>query len=126
MPLYTLWETAPIGEIIFAALHCTGGDVLIAAGALVLAVILFGNRAWPGRRYTAVAAGTIWFGLLYTAFSEWLNVDIRQSWAYGDAMPILPALGTGLSPMLQWILVPAAGFWIAGRKPLAGGTVPAE
>src|SRR3546814_11930886 len=30
MPLYTLWETGSPSEIAFAALHCTGGDILIA------------------------------------------------------------------------------------------------
>ena len=30
MPLYTLWSTDTVGEIVFAAVHCTGGDILIA------------------------------------------------------------------------------------------------
>jgi hypothetical protein len=115
MPLYTLWETGAGGEIAFAALHCAGGDLLIAAGALVLAIVLLGNRAWPGLRYTAVATGAIGLGVVYTGLSEWLNVDIRQSWAYREAMPTLPVLGTGVSPLLQWVVVPAAGFWFAGR-----------
>ena len=34
MPLYTLWETGTPREIAFSALHCTGGDVLIATSAL--------------------------------------------------------------------------------------------
>ena len=30
-PLYTLWNTGTANEIIFAAAHCTGGDVLIGS-----------------------------------------------------------------------------------------------
>ena len=41
-------------------------------------------------------------GVAYTAFSEWRNV-YRLS-AYTDAMPLV--LGIGLSPLMQWILVP--------------------
>lgn len=115
MPLYTLWETATTGEIAFAVLHCTGGDLLIAAGALALAIVLFGRRTWPDRRYLVVAAATIGLALAYTVFSEWLNVDLRRSWAYRDTMPTLPVLGTGMSPLLQWIAIPALGFWIAGQ-----------
>ena len=48
-----------------------------------------------------------------TVFSEWLNIEVRQAWAYRDAMPVIPVLGAGLSPVLQWIIVPLAGFWWA-------------
>ncbi|MFD1381691.1 hypothetical protein [Fodinicurvata halophila] len=34
MPLYTLWMTGTPREIVFAALHCTAGDILIALSAL--------------------------------------------------------------------------------------------
>ena len=36
MPLYTIWNEGTWGEIVFAAVHCTGGDILIAMSALVL------------------------------------------------------------------------------------------
>src|SRR5436309_3538846 len=48
--------------------------------------------------------------VVYTAFSEWLNVVVRHSWAYSGSMPAI-ALGSvriGLSPIAQWIIVPAA------------------
>ena len=34
LPLYTLWGEGSAGEIAFAVGHCTGGDVIIAFGAL--------------------------------------------------------------------------------------------
>jgi hypothetical protein len=39
------------------------------------------------------------------------------SWAYSDWMPVIPIAGLsiGLSPLLQWIVVPAAAFAITGR-----------
>jgi hypothetical protein len=45
MPLYTLWETGSAGEIIFAAIHCTGGDILIALSVVMLSLFLFGDGA---------------------------------------------------------------------------------
>ena len=47
--------------------------------------------------------------------SHSLNIVIRQSWAYSDLMPVVPVIDTGLSPLLQWIVVPLAGFWFARR-----------
>ena len=35
LPLYTVWRTGTVGEIVFAALHCTAADVGIAAASLV-------------------------------------------------------------------------------------------
>ncbi len=62
-----------------------------------------------------VAVAAISVGLTYTAFSEWLNVYVRHSWTYAELMPIIPGTGIGLSPILQWIVVPAAAFVITER-----------
>lgn len=114
VPLYTLWLTGTGGEIAYAVLHCTLGDVLIAAITLGLAFALFG-REWPVRRVRPVALLTIIFAVAYTVFSEWLNISVRGSWAYRDIMPTLPPLGTGLTPVLQWIIVPVIAFRFALR-----------
>jgi hypothetical protein len=116
MPLYTIWREGTWGEIVFAAVHCTGGDILIAMSALMLALMPAG-RGWPfvapTRRW--VTTLTVVFGLGYTLFSEWLNIVIRAAWAYSDLMPIVPFIGAGLSPVLQWIVIPMTAFWWAAR-----------
>lgn len=114
VPLYTLWLTGTLGEIAYAILHCTLGDVLIAATTLGLALALFG-RGWPAHRVRPIALLTIIFAVTYTVFSEWLNVSVRGAWAYRDIMPILPPFGTGLTPVLQWIIVPVIAFRFALR-----------
>ena len=91
------------------------GDLLIATSALVLALIAFGRPDWPARGFAPVATAAILIGLGYTVFSEWLNTEIRRSWAYAELMPVLPFLGTGLSPLAQWIVIPSAAFWWARR-----------
>jgi hypothetical protein len=115
LPLYTIWTDGTTGEIAFAVLHCTVGDLLIAAITLLAAAVLTAGGSWPARRFARVATLAITFGLLYTVFSEWLNVEVRRGWAYSELMPTLPLLGTGLSPLAQWIAVPVIGFWWARR-----------
>jgi hypothetical protein len=44
-----------------------------------------------------------------------LNVDVRQTWAYTDLMPKVPPLGTGLAPLLQWLLLPSVALHLARR-----------
>ncbi|MDP2325941.1 MAG: hypothetical protein Q8N51_18200 [Gammaproteobacteria bacterium] len=126
LPLYTLWETGTRADISLAALHCSVGDWMIAVFSLALAAALAGGREWPHQHYARAAILTVAIGLSYTVFSEWLNIELRQSWAYRDAMPRIPPLGTGLSPVLQWMVLPAFGLWWARRgllarlRPLAG------
>jgi len=117
LPLYTIWKTGRSGEIIFAAVHCTGGDILIGTASLVLALVL-GGGGWPNTplAYLRVVALTVGFGLAYTTFSEWLNVVVRKSWAYSELMPIVPGINVGLSPLLQWVVLPVAAFWVARRR----------
>ena len=89
--------------------------MLIALGALALAAACFAVAAWPKRRERAVAAATLVFGLAYTVLSEWVNVTVRETWAYAEAMPRVPPIGTGLAPLLQWLVVPLLAFHLAHR-----------
>lgn len=106
IPLYTLWEEGTSREIAFAIVHCTGGDAMIAAAALAVALLLTRSYDWPIQGWGRVTVAATLIGLGYTLFSEWLNVDLRQSWAYTAAMPRLLPWGTGLGPFLQWLLLP--------------------
>jgi hypothetical protein len=116
LPLYTIWTTGTPREQAFTVVHCTIGDLLIALSTLTLALILAGDYKWPRRRFRVVAILTMVCGIAYTGFSEWLNVA-RGSWTYSDAMPVLSAFGLriGVSPLLQWIVVPTAAFTFAKR-----------
>ena len=105
LPLYMIWSTGTRLEILFAVIHCTAGDLLITVFALALAALAARIGRWPffGNRMALTA---ILLGLGYTVFSEWLNTQVRQSWSYTEAMPLLPPFGTGLTPFLQWLIVP--------------------
>lgn len=126
LPLYTIWRDGTPGEILFAVVHCTGGDALIAITALVSALLL-GGTGWPVARdsYRRVAAIAIVLGVGYTAFSEWLNTVVREAWAYSDLMPVIPLIEAGLSPILQWVLIPLAAFWWS-RRPICLAEQPKE
>ncbi len=114
LPLFTLWRTARGAYVAFAAFHCWLGDMLIASICLGLGVLVT-PRGWPLRGYRRTAAVSIVLGVGYTIFSEWLNAEVRESWSYASAMPRVPPLGTGLSPLLQWIVVPTLAFTWAHR-----------
>jgi hypothetical protein len=111
LPLYSIWADAPHRVAFLAALHCAGGDVAIAATALTAALLLVG-RTWPAANFARVAVATVVLAVAYTIFSEWLNISIRLAWRYSPLMPTIPWLGTGVVPLLQWIVVPSAAFLV--------------
>ena len=118
LPLYMIWQTGSLREQVVAVIHCTLGDLLIAVSTLTLALVIAGDGGWPARRAWQVAALTILFGVSYTIYSEWVNVVVRATWAYSEWMPTITisSFRVGVSPLLQWILVPAAAALIAHRR----------
>ena len=117
--LYTIWSTGSLKEQVFAVFHCTAGDVLIALAALAVALIVVGSKAWPVESFVPVLSVALIIGVGYTIFSEWLNIVVRASWTYSSLMPIVPVTKVGLSPLLQWIVIPTIAFQAARR--VAGG-----
>ncbi len=106
LPLYTIWRAATTLDLSFAVVHCTAGDAIILGASLLAAIVLAGGSDRPRRRRLRVNIVATALGVAYTVFSEFLNVEIRRSWAYAAAMPLLPLTGTGLTPFLQWLVIP--------------------
>lgn len=117
LPLYTLWTEATATYMAFAVLHCTLGDVLIGASALLVALILVRAAGIASWRWLRIAALAALFGVGYTVFSEWMNTAILGSWAYASSMPRIPlgVIDIGLSPLLQWLVVSPLALYLARR-----------
>jgi hypothetical protein len=116
LPLYTLWSEARPGEIAWAVLHCTVGDGIIGIATLGAAVLLTTSWGWPAQGFGRVAVAMTALGVATTVALEWLNVELWRNWAYAAAMPLVPPLGTGLSPLLQWLLLPPLCLLTARRR----------
>lgn len=90
--------------VVWTRLHCTGGDVMILVITFWIVSLLTRSRTWvtDDRQWPRVFF--VIGGFSYTVFSEWLNTTVRETWTYTDAMPTI--FGFGLTPLLQWIVVP--------------------
>lgn len=110
--------------LVWTRLHCTLGDVLILLGAFWATAAIYRSWRWPVTGGTGAVAVFLGAGLVYTAWSEWFNTTVREAWTYSSAMPRV--LGMGLSPLLQWLVLPALLVFImrlsAGRSYFTGGT----
>ncbi len=100
---------------ILICLQATLGDLGIALAAFWAASVAGRSRRWvakPGIRPVVVYFAT---GLLITVVFEFVSVEILNRWAYAPDMLLLPVLGTGLSPILQWLVIPALVLWYLHR-----------
>lgn len=115
--LYTLWTEAPLRYIAFSIAHCTMGDMVIGGSALMLALIVTRAGAPSQLRWGRVALLTAAVGAGYTVVSEWMNLTILRSWSYSEQMPTIEiaSVGIGLSPLLQWLVVPPLALSLARR-----------
>ena len=112
VPFYTLASARRPAQIAYSIAHCTGGDALIGTIALMVALTISraGERSrWSRRK---IICWTILISVVYTILSERYNLA-HGSWAYSTLMPIVPGLRVGLSPLLQWMIVPAIAWRLA-------------
>ena len=104
---YTMRDS-PFSAMLYGWIHCTLGDVIITIGSFWLISILSRNRRWFLVLGRVNFTGFIMVGILYLILSETLNVSIWKSWSYNKLMPVIPYIKVGLTPFLQWIIVPPA------------------
>lgn len=119
LPLYTLWSEATPTYIAYAVLHCTVGDLLVGAGALFMALIATRARVLSEWNWIRIGFVTVILGFAYTAYSEWMNTAVLGTWTYSEWMPVLPLVPVGLSPLLQWLIVPSVALVLSRRLAIA-------
>ena len=102
--LYTIWAAADGRSVAWALLHCSMGDVVIALAMFAVAGIALGRVDWPASHPWTGGAMVVLGAMGFTAWSEWYNVYRAGNWSYTASMPML--FGIGLSPLLQWLILP--------------------
>ncbi len=96
--------------------QATFGDAGIALVAFWTASISVRSRHWI-RSLRPLPLSVYWLmGLVITVTLELIYTEITHRWTYSELMPLVPPLGTGLSPLLQWILVPLLVVFVVQRQ----------
>ncbi len=132
--LYTIWREAGGLRIAWSLFHCTLGDVVIAVAGFALAAIVLWRANWPLSRPWTGSVIVVISTVAFTTWSEWYNVYRADAWGYAPSMPLI--FGIGLTPLLQWLILPPVivvayrALWPALlarqklRKPIANNNLP--
>lgn len=127
-PLFEGMSAAPHSAVIGACLQATLGDVVIMLLAHASVVVVTRRRRWVLAPSWREVAGFIAVGVAITAMIEWLATrgHWAQTWAYSSMMPLIPGIGVGISPLLQWVVVPPMVLWFARRQSPHAGVVDGQ
>ena len=124
-PLFEGMAAAPHSTVIGACLQATLGDAVIMLLAHAGVTAVTRRRRWVLSPSWREAAGFAAVGVAITAAIEWLATrgHWAQTWAYSSAMPLIPGVEIGLSPLLQWVIVPPIALWFVRRQSVRRGSV---
>jgi hypothetical protein len=116
VPFYEGMQEARHWDAVLFCSRATVGDGVIAVLAFWGVAFAGAGRGWILRPTPRTVAAFTGIGLAVTLVLEWLATEVLDRWSYSDAMPELPVLGTGLLPVLQWILLPPLIVWFVWRQ----------
>ena len=124
-PLFEGMAAAPHSTVVGACLRATLGDAVIILLAHAGIVVVTRRRRWVLGAAPHEVAGFVAVGVGITAMIEWLATRWHwaQTWAYSIAMPVIPGIEIGLSPLLQWVIVPPIVLWFVRRQSVRPGVV---
>lgn len=125
VPTYTGMAEMAHWEAIKLCMSATFGDVGFAMTAFWIASISARSRNWVLQPTRLPVAIFVAVGIILTIGFEYYYTNISLRWTYSDLMPLVPPFGTGLSPLLQWLVIPALVIWLT-RRHLIGSQVIRE
>lgn len=112
MPLFSFSPEASLWEISLFCMRASLGDAFMLVIMYWLTAAFFQNRYWINNSKANQVALFIAIGVVMTIVFEALATGPLQRWEYGELMPTLPIIGTGVAPLFQWFLIPPLVLWL--------------
>ena len=116
MPFYQIPAEFSHSDMTRNCTLATVGDVGISIAAFWTVAVISKSRQWFHQPRRWQVSSFILVGVVITVVFEALATGMFNAWKYAALMPTLPFLGTGLLPLLQWILVPPIILWFVKRQ----------
>ncbi|MDZ7748925.1 MAG: hypothetical protein U5K43_08820 [Halofilum sp. (in: g-proteobacteria)] len=111
------------GTVVWLCIRATGGDLVILLAGFWFASVVARRRDWLMEGARLPAALVVAVGVTVTVVFEWLATGPLDRWAYADTMPVVPVVGIGLAPLVQWLVLPPLILWLARRHILGNGVL---
>ncbi|MEO6227872.1 MAG: hypothetical protein ABIO61_08490 [Thermomonas sp.] len=116
IPFFAAAASDPHWVGVVACTGATSGDAAISLVAFWCVAAAARSRSWILDPGASQVGAFVAVGLVITIILEALATGPLQRWTYTSLMPTLPVLGTGILPLLQWILLPPLMIWFVRRQ----------
>jgi hypothetical protein len=118
VPLFENMPLAPHWEAVKTCSRAAAGDAVIALVAYWTVALVVRHRGWVVVPTASRVLGFMVCGLAITIAIERLALagNWMQGWSYSPLMPVVPGLGVGLSPLVQWLVLPPLLIWLVRRQ----------
>jgi len=93
-------------EGIKVCLSATVGDVGFAVTAFWVTALAARSRRWIADPAGWQLGLFVAVGVGLTVGFEYYYTEVSLHWTYSELMPRVPQFGTGLSPLVQWLVIP--------------------
>ena len=106
-------------EAVKVCTRATVGDAFIMLFAYWSVAIIASDRWWFRRPRRLQMIGFIAVGIAITVTIDHFAIRSNSpiwGWRYAEIMPTIPVLGIGLTPLLQWLFLPALAVWFVRRQ----------
>ncbi len=87
-------------------LFCSGVDVIMTLTAYWVLSVAVRDRYWFLLKKLRHWFSFVSIGLILALVSEYTAIHYRTLWQYSERMPVVPGLDIGLTPLLQWLILP--------------------
>lgn len=119
MPYFRVSSEFSYTDIINNCTLATFADAGISVTAFVTVAAIAKSRRWIFQPNWWQVGIFILIGIIITIITDVIATKVLNLWQYGEAMPTLPVLGTGLLPLLQWLIIPPLIIWFVKRQLLS-------
>lgn len=118
VPWFEGMTEASHGAVVWLCTRAALGDVVIALAAFWVACLVARGRQWIMQARRRPLLVMLLTGVVVTLAFEWLATGPLERWQYAGEMPVVPVVGVGLTPLLQWLLLPPLMVWLSRRHVL--------
>lgn len=126
VPWFEGMTEASHGDVVWLCTRATVGDVVIALSAFWVACLAARDRHWIQQARRKPFLVMLFTGVVMTLAFEWLATGLLERWRYAEVMPVVPIIGVGLTPLLQWLLLPPLIVWLSRRHMLGSGNLATQ
>lgn len=115
-PLFLNMDRLTHFEMTVHCMRAALGDVIILLAAFWMVALIATSRRWIFHPKPIQVTFFIVVGTVITFVFEAIAIHVLDRWQYAPAMPTLPILGTGITPILQWLVIPSLIVFMMRRR----------